>query len=70
MATTLSRCLRPVAAAAAARVGDHQPGAHRCGAWVQVSRLGMPLVNEVVIGLQDQDKFDASRPSGDGQFVD
>jgi hypothetical protein len=27
------------------------------GAWTQVSRLGMPLVNEVVIGLPDKDKF-------------
>lgn len=40
------------------------------GAWVQVSRLGMPLVNEVVIGLKDKDKFNASKPSGDGQFID
>ena len=40
------------------------------GAWTQVSRLGMPLVNEVVIGLKDKDKFNASRPSGDGQFLD
>jgi Domain of unknown function (DUF4331) len=40
------------------------------GAWVQVSRLGMPLVNEVVIGLKDKDKFNASRPGGDGQFAD
>lgn len=34
----------------------------------QVSRLGMPLVNEVVIGLPDKDKFNASQPSDDGQF--
>ena len=40
------------------------------GAWVQVSRLGQPLVNEVVIGLKDKDKFNASRPAGDGQFLD
>ena len=39
------------------------------GAWVQVSRLGMPLVNEVVIGLPDKDKFNASHPSKDGQFA-
>ncbi len=36
---------------------------------VQVSRLGMPLVNEVVIGLPDKNKFNASPPSADGQFV-
>lgn len=40
------------------------------GAWTQVSRLGMPLVNEVIIGLGDKDKFNASKPKGDGQFLD
>ena len=32
------------------------------GAWTQVSRLGMPLVNEVVIGLKDKDKFNGNKP--------
>ena len=36
----------------------------------QVSRLGNPLVNEVVIALRDKDRFNASRPSGDAQFLD
>ncbi len=40
------------------------------GPWVQVSRLGMPLVNEVVIGLKDKDRFNASKPRNDGQFAD
>jgi hypothetical protein len=35
----------------------------------QVSRLGMPLVNEVVIGLPDKDKFNESHPSDDAQFL-
>lgn len=39
------------------------------GAWVQVSRLGMPLVNEVVIGQGDKDRFNASQPKDDGQFI-
>ncbi len=39
------------------------------GAWTQVSRLGMPLVNEVVIGVGDKDKFNASKPKDDGQFA-
>ena len=39
------------------------------GAWTQVSRLGMPLVNEVVIGLPDKDRFNASKPKDDGQFA-
>jgi hypothetical protein len=37
----------------------------------QVSRLGMPLVNEVVIGLKDKDRFNASEPKDDlGSFAD
>ncbi|MEO6663630.1 MAG: DUF4331 domain-containing protein [Rubrivivax sp.] len=48
----------------------HQTSEKPGGAWVQVSRLGMPLVNEVVIGLKDKDKFNASSPSGDAQFID
>ncbi|WP_227514144.1 DUF4331 domain-containing protein [Psychrobacter sp. P11G5] len=39
--------------------------AKKGGAWTQVSRLGMPLVNEVVIGLKDKDKFNASEPKDD-----
>jgi Domain of unknown function (DUF4331) len=40
------------------------------GAWTQVSRLGMPLVNELVIGLPDKDRFNSSSPSADAQFAD
>ncbi len=47
----------------------HQTAEKIGGAWVQVSRLGMPLVNEVVIGLKDKDRFNASKPMGDGQFL-
>jgi hypothetical protein len=35
------------------------------GPWTQVSRLGHPLVNEVVIGITDKDKFNASQPKDD-----
>jgi hypothetical protein len=35
------------------------------GPEVQVSRLGMPLVNEIVIPLQDKDKFNRSEPVSD-----
>ncbi|MGN2252820.1 DUF4331 domain-containing protein [Frateuria sp. GZRe12] len=35
----------------------------------QVSRLGMPLVNELVIGLKDKDKFNNSVPCNDAQFL-
>ena len=41
------------------------------GAWTQVSRLGMPLVNELVIGLEDKDRFNASKPKNDvANFAD
>ena len=40
------------------------------GPWVQVSRLGMVLVNEIVIGIKDKDKFNGSEPKDDGQFAD
>jgi hypothetical protein len=48
----------------------HQTTAISGGAWTQVSRLGMPLVNEVVIGLQDKDRFNGSKPKDDAQFAD
>ena len=44
--------------------------ANYAGNFVQVSRLGMPLVNEVVIGLKDKDKFNGSLPENDLQFAD
>jgi hypothetical protein len=40
------------------------------GAWAQVSRLGSPLVNELVIGLPDKDRWNATQPKNDGQFAD
>jgi hypothetical protein len=40
------------------------------GAWSQVSRVGMPLVNEVIIGLDDKDRFNSSKPKDDAQFID
>jgi hypothetical protein len=33
--------------------------------WVQVSRLGLPLINEVVIPMSMKDKFNASKPVND-----
>ena len=48
----------------------YQTAALSGGAWTQVSRLGHPLINEVIIGLPDKDKFNGSKPSGDAQFLD
>lgn len=38
--------------------------------YLQISRVGMPLVNELVIGLKDKDKFNSSEPKDDAQFAD
>jgi hypothetical protein len=57
------------------RIGDKSflPKDKQNGApdeWLQISRVGMPLVNEIVIGLRDKDKFNASQPKDDAQFAD
>jgi hypothetical protein len=38
------------------------------GHYRQVSRLGMPLVNELVIGIRDKDSFNAHEPKDDAAF--
>lgn len=53
---------------------DGNGGLSAKGKWVQVSRLGMPLVNEVVMPVGVKDVFNASKPSNDlasgfGQYV-
>src|SRR6202007_2027379 len=53
-----------------APASGHQTSEKPGGAWTQVSRLGNPLVNEVVIGLKDKNRFNASEPKDDGQFLD
>jgi Domain of unknown function (DUF4331) len=39
------------------------------GPWVQVSRLGHPLINEVVIPLGQKDKWNTLYPAGDKRFL-
>ena len=53
--------------AATARASMHAEGDH--GKWVQVSRLGNPLINEVVIPTPLKDHWNAGGPSQDSQFV-
>lgn len=53
----------------ATRVQNADGTITRSGNFVQVSRLGMPLVNEVVIPVGMKDRFSASRPVDDGQFL-
>jgi len=38
------------------------------GRWAQVSRLGMPLVNELIISYNKKDAFNESRPRDDRSF--
>lgn len=59
----------PAPAGLLASSGKGRPPEVVGGPWVQVSRLGMPLVNEVVIGLPDKDRFNASQPKDDAQFA-
>lgn len=42
---------------------------NEAGQYVQVSRLGMPLVNEIVIGLKDKNLFNAASPRGDAALA-
>ena len=51
------------------RVQKNDGSQNTSGDFVQVSRLGNPLVNEVVIPYKDKDKFNASKPANDGQFL-
>jgi hypothetical protein len=39
------------------------------GPWVQVSRLGSPLFNEVIIPLGLKDEWNARQPAGDSTFL-
>jgi uncharacterized protein DUF4331 len=44
-------------------------GEDESGPWVQVSRLGNPLVNEVVIPMGDKDRWNARQPAADDDFL-
>ena len=49
----------------------HKRGKHSHGSgyghWVQVSRLGNPLINEVIIPIGKKDKFNATSPADDAK---
>ncbi|MEO7381169.1 MAG: DUF4331 domain-containing protein [Paracoccaceae bacterium] len=48
---------------------DYNATEHSSHSYTQVSRLSAPLVNEVVIGLKDKDKFNESEPKNDSVFA-
>jgi Domain of unknown function (DUF4331) len=43
-------------------------GTKQSGPWVQVSRLGNPLFNEVIVPVGDKDRWNALDPSNDSGF--
>ena len=54
----------------ASRIYNGDGTVQASGPWVQVSRLGNPLVNEVLNPLGQKDKFNASSPVDDRDFAD
>jgi hypothetical protein len=46
--------------------GDDGAGDFGSGPWTQVSRLGNPLTNELLIGIGDKDRWNALPPTSDG----
>src|SRR5947207_6985763 len=48
--------------------GDHGNGTKGSGPWVQVSRLGNPLFNEVIVHVGDKDRWNAVDPIDDDDF--
>ena len=58
------------AAAKRRRAVVREPGfAFEAGPWVQVSRLGNPLFNEVIVPMGDKDRWNAVPASEDKQFL-
>jgi hypothetical protein len=45
----------------------HKHGKRHQDGWVQVSRLGNPLINEVIIPIGKKDKFNATSPADDAK---
>jgi hypothetical protein len=51
------------------RIFDGKGGEMWRGPWVQISRLGEPLINEVLIPAAKKDKWNTTDPSKDEDFV-
>lgn len=51
------------------RVYDSKKGKYTdSGPWVQVSRLGNPLFNEVIVPMAEKDRWNAAEPAGDVRY--
>jgi Domain of unknown function (DUF4331) len=55
--------------ASASRRKAHVRGAAAAGPYVQVSRLGNPLFNEVIVPMSKKDQWNKSEPRGDGDYA-
>ncbi len=51
------------------RVYDDNGTVHNSGPWVQISRLGNPLVNEVLNPMHQKDAWNAYPPSNDSMYA-
>jgi Domain of unknown function (DUF4331) len=56
-------------AAGRRRVRMTSAGTSESGPWVQVSRLGNPLFNEVIVPLGAKDVWNTQKPSGDAAYL-
>lgn len=53
-----------------ARIFNPHRGTHRnLGAFTQISRLGNPLVNEVINPMSEKDRWNSQQPASDKQFA-
>jgi hypothetical protein len=51
------------------RIKEDDQGDVAAGPWVQVSRMANPLVNELIIGTDTKDRWNATDPSNEAQFL-
>ena len=52
-----------------AQIRDDHDHMHQSGPYMQVSRLGNPLFNEVIVPMGDKDRWNKLSPSHDDQFA-
>lgn len=50
--------------------GDNSGDHTESGPWVQVSRLGNPLFNELMVPMVEKDGWNGSPPSGDAEYAE
>ena len=62
-----AQALLPSLSRGATSKGKPAKRSHRNRNWVQVSRLGNPLINEVIIPIGKKDKFNATSPADDAK---